>query len=307
MKQAALIAIVGPTAVGKTALSLALAKEFNAQIISADSRQFYRFMDIGTAKPTKDELSQAPHHFIDILNPDQEFSAGRFEQAAEDLMADLFPHSPVLIMVGGSTLYMDAIWHGFSDMPHIDPRIRERLNALHQQEGLDTLLTTLAEVDPATYERIDRRNPARVIRALEVYEGTGKPISYYRKGRNSKQHPYKIIKIGLQDDREQLYGRINERVLQMMDAGLLEEVQQLHSKGYSPKLNSLQTIGYQELFPVIIEGADLDEAIALIQRNSRRYAKRQLTYYRRFEDIQWFRAGKLEEVVSWVQEKLAES
>ncbi|MEO0898456.1 MAG: tRNA (adenosine(37)-N6)-dimethylallyltransferase MiaA [Bacteroidota bacterium] len=299
-----LITIVGPTAVGKTALSIELAKTFESVIISADSRQFYQHMDIGTAKPTKEELAAAKHYFIDSLKPDEEFSAAKFETAAEDLMNRLFPQHPTLIMVGGSTLYMDAIWNGFSPMPFIDPSVRETLNQEFRDQGLDALLKELAEVDPDVYGQIDKQNPARVIRALEVYRGTGTPISVFRQGRNQKKHAYRLIKIGLQDEREVLYNRIDQRVHQMIAEGLVEEAKDLLGKGYAEHLNALQAIGYRELFPYLKGEYDLDEAIRLIQRNSRRYAKRQLTYYRRFEDISWFQAGQNEEVLTWLKKEL---
>ena len=183
-----LITIVGPTAVGKTALSLRLAKHFACPILSADSRQFYRDMNIGTAKPTAEELSQVPHHFINSLGIQEDFSAGRFEQAAEALMEKLFVDHDVLIMVGGSTLYMDAIWHGFDEMPTIDPEVRQKLNNDLEALGLVSLLNELQAVDPKTYEKIDRQNPARVIRALEVFRGSQLTISHWRQGRSAKSH-----------------------------------------------------------------------------------------------------------------------
>ncbi|MCI4668834.1 MAG: tRNA (adenosine(37)-N6)-dimethylallyltransferase MiaA [Bacteroidia bacterium] len=298
MKQ--LITLVGPTAVGKTRLSIKLAQHFGCPILSADSRQFYRGMDIGTAKATASEQAQAKHYFIDSLDIDEDFSAGKFETSAEALMKELFLEHDQLVMVGGSTLYMDAIWHGFDEMPKLPSEVRAKLKQELQLNGLPPLINELERVDPDTFEVIDRNNPARVIRALEVYRGTGIPISTWRKGRKTKTHAYQLIKIGLHDEREVLYDRINKRVLDMMEEGLLEEVKGILAKGHSPELNSLKSIGYQELISFLQNEITLEEAIRLIQRNSRRYAKRQLTYYRKFDDIKWFLPHEMDQVIKWI-------
>ncbi len=302
-----LITLVGPTAVGKTRLSLRLAAEFNSPVLSADSRQFFRGMDIGTAKPDKEEQGRIKHYFIDSLDPEEVYNAGRFEAEAENLMQELFVKHPILIMVGGSTLYMGAIWQGFDEMPQIEAHVRDRLNQTFEESGLKPLQEELKEVDPATYARIDRQNPARIIRALEVYRGTGIPISLLRKGRKKKIHSYQLIKVGLWEEREKLYHRIDERVEQMMEEGLVNELQLLLERGLSPESQALNTIGYQELIPYIRGKYDLEEAIRLIKRNSRHYAKRQLTYYRKYEDIQWFRAGQGEEALEWIKKKAGDS
>ncbi|MEL6134795.1 MAG: tRNA (adenosine(37)-N6)-dimethylallyltransferase MiaA [Bacteroidota bacterium] len=299
-----LITLVGPTAVGKTSLSLYLAKELQAAILSADSRQFYQDLNIGTAKPTKEEQAQAPHYFIDSLAPTQTYNAAQYQREAEVLMQELFDIHDVLIMVGGSTLYMDAVWYQMDAIPEVPSAIREQLQDQWKQVGLAPLIEELAAVDPSTYEVIDRQNPARVIRALEVYRASGIPISTFRKGKKPRKTAYKVLKIGLYDDREALYERINQRVWDMIENGLVEEVKGLLAKGYSPTLQSLNTIGYQEIIPYLQGQYDLDEAIRLVQRNSRRYAKRQLTYYRRYEDITWFKAGDREGVSKWVLPQL---
>lgn len=299
-----IISIIGPTAVGKTQLSVQLAQKYQTEIISSDSRQLYQFMNIGTAKPTMEEKKGIPHHFLDVLTPDQSFNAGQFERAAESLIENLFEKQSVLIVVGGSTLYINALWYGFNEMPSIDPGIREELNNQWQEQGLTALLEELQKADPATFEQIDKQNPVRVIRALEVYRGSGQPISSFRTGPEPKDRPYRWIKIGLWDDREKLYERIDQRVLDMFDQGLLEEVESLLEKGYAPTLSALQSIGYQEVISHLQGQYDLNEAIRLIQRNSRRYAKRQLTYFRRYEDIKWFKPNEFEELQTWLNAEL---
>ncbi|MEM8891823.1 MAG: tRNA (adenosine(37)-N6)-dimethylallyltransferase MiaA [Bacteroidota bacterium] len=293
------ICIIGPTAVGKSALSLKLAQELGAEIISSDSRQMYRYLDIGTAKASKDELELVPHHFINSLNPDQEYNAADFEREAEALIQDLHKTSDAVIVVGGSTLYMDALWFGFDEMPAIDQEARKNLMQAHEERGLTVLLEELEEVDPETFEKIDRNNHARVIRALEVYRSSGKPISFYRKGKKPKESSWKYLKIGLNDDRDRLYKRIDQRVLQMIDDGLEEEVKELLER-YGPHAPALQSIGYSEMISYLAGEIDRAEAIRLIQRNSRRYAKRQFTWFRRYEDIQWFEAGALEKISTWL-------
>lgn len=296
-----LITIVGPTAVGKTSLSLRLANLYDTHILSGDSRQMYRFMDIGTAKPTQAELALAPHHFIDCLNPDETYSAGQYERDADQLIDKLFQSHDVLIVAGGSTLYMNALWHGFNQMPEVPIDIRQAVTHQWQHQGLDGLLEELEQVDPHSFAVIDQHNPARVIRAVEFHRATGKPISDFRTGPVPKAKPYQVLKIGLQDERIALYERINQRVLEMIEAGLEQECRKLLQMGYSPDMRSLQSIGYTEMYSYLAGEIPYEEAIRLIQRNSRRYAKRQLTYYRKFSDIKWFQAGAWDAVEQWVE------
>lgn len=263
----------------------------------------YRYLDIGTAKANEEELQQVNHHFINSLNPDQEYNAADFEKEAEKLIQHLHTSSDVVIVVGGSTLYMDALWFGFDDMPNIDPKVRSDLMSEYEEKGLADLLTELEAVDPQTYDKIDRNNHARVMRALEVYRSSGKPISAFRKGKKAKETPWKYIKIGLTDERERLYKRIDERVLKMINAGLEQEVKTL-LQTYGPKAPALQSIGYSEMISYLQGEIDLEEAIRLIQRNSRRYAKRQFTWFRRYEDIQWFEVGQSIEIWEWLQAEL---
>ena len=294
------ICIIGPTAVGKSALSLELADRLQAEIISSDSRQMYRYLDIGTAKASEEELSRARHHFVNSLDPDQEYNAADFEKEAEALIHDLHNRSDVVIVVGGSTLYMDALWFGFDEMPQIDPEVRKGLMHEFESQGLESLLKELEKVDAETFASIDQQNHARVIRALEVYRSSGKPISFYRKGKKPKETSWKYLKIGLTDERKLLYERIDERVLEMIEAGLEKEVKSL-LETYGPQAPALQSIGYSEMISYLKGEIDRAEAIRLVQRNSRRYAKRQFTWFRRYEDIQWFEAGKLEEIWNWLQ------
>lgn len=285
MKKNTLISIIGPTAVGKTALSLKLAQEHNTHIISCDSRQFYRYMDVGTAKASKEEQNLAPHHFIDFLNPDENCNAGQFAQLVEDKLTELFQTKDTVIMVGGSTLYANAVWYGIDEMPEIAPEIREQLNQDFAEKGLSFLLAELQNADPITFETIDRNNHVRVIRALEVYRTSGKPISFFRN--QQKESPFQHIKMGLTDDRDKLYERIDKRVLQMIDMGLMKEVSNLLSMGYTSEMAAMRAIGYAEMIEFLEGKISLDKAISLIQQHSRNYAKRQLTYFRRDKTIEW--------------------
>jgi len=237
---------VGPTAVGKSSLALKLAQSLNTEIISSDSRQMYRYLDIGTAKPDSEELSAIPHHFINTLNPDEPYNAARFETDAEAIIQKLLQNKDQVVVIGGSTLYMDALWYGFDEMPKIAPGTRKTLMAEHQTSGLAPLLEELQKVDPVTFQQIDQNNHARVMRALEVYRSTGTPISSYRKGKKHKTSSWNWVKIGLNDDRKKLYKRIDQRVLDMLDAGLEQEVKHLLEK-FDAKAPGLQSIGYTEM------------------------------------------------------------
>ncbi|MEL6844619.1 MAG: tRNA (adenosine(37)-N6)-dimethylallyltransferase MiaA [Bacteroidota bacterium] len=298
MKQ--LISIIGPTAVGKTALSLKLAKQYQTEIVSTDSRQIYRGMNIGTAKPSSEELAEVSHHFIDHLPPTETYNAGSFEQEADPLLLELHQNSDCVISVGGSTLYINALWNGIDPMPKIPAEVRTQLRDEWDQNGLAVLLEELKEVDPNTYEKIDQQNPVRILRALEVYRASGTPISVFRQQRKIKAKNYQLLKIGLTDDRAALYERINQRVEQMFANGLKQEVEQLLDQGISPEAQSLQSIGYREIVQSLAGKHDLSEAKRLIKRNSRRYAKRQMTWFRRDQEIQWFQAGDDQAVLDWL-------
>ena len=279
-----LISIVGPTAIGKTSLSIQLARHFNTEIISADSRQFFKEMQIGTAAPTEDELSQAPHHFIHHKSVHDNYSVGDFERDALEALETLFKKHDVVVMVGGSGLYVDAVTKGLDYFPDINPSVRKKLNATFEAEGLKPLQDQLLKLDPETHEIIDLDNPHRVIRALEVSIGSGKPYSSF-KNKNKAERPFKVIKVGLTADREVIYDRINQRVDIMVNEGLVEEARSLMPFKY---LNALNTVGYKELFNYFSGEWTLDFAISEIKKNSRRFAKRQLTWFRKDDNILWF-------------------
>lgn len=287
-----LVSIVGPTAVGKTRLSLEMAAHFSTEILSCDSRQVYRWMDIGTAKPTPAERGDIPHHFIDTLTPDQPYDAAAFAAEARTLLHRLFETRDVVVMVGGSTMYAGALWYTFDQIPPVREGVRETLKHELDTLGLAPLLAELAENDPITYERIDRKNPIRVTRALEVWRSTGQPISAFRSG-NSPQggasaDPWEHIRIGLRaNPREALYTRIDARVREMFDQGLVEEVLRLLEMGYGLEHQALRSIGYEEVVHYLYGEMTLDRCIYEVQRNSRHYAKRQLTWFQRDSSIQW--------------------
>lgn len=297
MPQKTLIVVVGPTAIGKTALAIQLAKHYHTEIISADSRQFFKEMHIGTAKPSAEELAEAPHHFIDSHSVNTLFSTGDFEVQALQLMAELFKKHNQLIMVGGSGLYIDAICKGLDELPEIDLAIREQLNQQLANEGLASIKTRLQELDPEYYEKVDQSNPQRMIRGLEVVLSTGKKLSSMLTS-TKKQRPFHIVKIGLNTDRALLYERINHRVDLMMQAGLLAEVKGLLAYR---QYNALHTVGYSELFDYLDGKTDLATAVAMIKQNTRRFAKRQLTWFRRDEDTAWFEPTELLEILDYLK------
>lgn len=290
-----LVVIVGATATGKTDLSIALAKAYHSEILSADSRQFYREMPIGTAAPTPDQLQAVPHHFIATRSVTEEYSCGRYEVDTLALLEQLFKTHDTLFLVGGSGLYIDAICNGMDAMPETDPALREQLTTIARNEGLEPLCSQLQELDPAYYAVVDRSNPQRVIRALEVCLQTGRPYSAIRSGA-PKQRPFRIFKLGIRYPREILYDRINRRVELMVEAGLEQEVRTLYPLRH---LNALQTVGYREWFDYFEGKYERQTAIELIQRNSRRYAKRQETWFRRDLSIHWIEGG--EEAVTKAQ------
>lgn len=279
-----LISIVGPTAIGKTALSIALAKYFNTEIISTDSRQFYQEMQIGTAAPTEQELEQAKHHFVHHRSIHDSYNVGAYEKEAILCLTELFKLHDVVVMVGGSGLYVNAVTNGLDDFPEIDPGIREKLNDQLIHEGLESLQNELKIHDLKSYNTIAIDNPHRVIRALEVSIGTDKPYSSYLKKVNAKRN-FNILSIGLDADRTVIYDRINQRVDQMISEGLLNEVKALEP---SKHLNALNTVGYKELFKYFNNEWSLDFAISEIKKNTRRFAKRQLTWFKKDPETIWF-------------------
>lgn len=286
MNNKTLIVIAGPTAVGKTAIAIQVAQHYNTVVLSADSRQFYREMSIGTAKPDAEELAAVKHYFIDSHSIQENFSVGDFEKQALTLLDELFKEHDVIVMAGGSGLYIKAVCEGFDNLPVADPGIRHKLNQDFTALGIRHLQERVKEVDPDYYEQVDIQNPQRLIRALEVFETTGKPISYYRKS-TVNERPFNIVKIGLNLPRDILYQQINYRVDKMVDQGLLDEVKSLIPHR---KLNALNTVGYSELFDHIDGKIDLESALDLIKQNTRHFAKRQLTWFRKDKDIHWMEA-----------------
>lgn len=288
-----LVSIIGPTAVGKTSLAIRIAKELKTEIISADSRQFFKELTIGTAKPSKEELNEVQHHFIDSHSINEMYTSGQFGRDVEKVLNDLFQKYPVVVAVGGSTLYLKAIWEGFDEMPSIKDGIREALNlVLKSENGLAKLQKELEQNDPEYYKTVDKSNGQRIVRALEVTRSTGKPFSSFRH-QVKRVLPYRNLKIGLDMDREVLFDRINQRMDQMIVDSLFEEAASLHSYR---EHNALQTVGYSEIFDYLEGKYDKAEAIRLLKRNSRRYAKRQLTWFKKYDDIHWFHPDDEKEI-----------
>lgn len=291
-----IIIIVGPTAIGKTVLSISLAKDLNTEIISCDSRQFYKELLIGAAPPTQDELNEVQHHFIHHLSVSEDYNAGQFEIDAIKKITDLHKTKDTVIIVGGSGLYVDAICRGFDNMPSIPIETRESLNKSFEQNGLDWLQNQVKEIDPEFYSNCDKKNPQRLLRALEIFKVTGKPFSSYKLA-TAKQRPFKIIKIGLHTDRDILYQRINKRVDKMLELGLLEEVESLLK--FQDK-NALNTVGYKELFQFYNNESTLENAVENIKRNTRRFAKRQLTWFRKDKNTKWFEPNQINEIKAFI-------
>lgn len=298
-----LISIVGPTASGKTAAAIALANELKTAVVSADSRQLYRGMNIGTAKPNQEELQGVKHYLFDILNPDEECSAGKFRTLALTALQEIWQKNDFAILVGGSGLYIRALWEGMDDMPPVAEEIRTKLEQDLAEKGLTYLVDELKTADPETASKADMKNPRRVVRALEVFRSTGIPISSFRKGKK-EIIPWRNIKIGLMPDKEILKARINERVDEMMQAGLLDEVLLLESK-YGRECNALQTLGYREFFPFFDGSMSLEDAVERVKINSRDYAKRQLTWFKKDTEIEWMNTFSVEDFSIRMKDKLS--
>lgn len=299
-----LISIVGPTAIGKTQLAIAIAQSFKTEIISADSRQFFREMRIGTAVPSKDQLNTVPHHFIQCKSIFDSYSVGDFERDALAFLDELFAQKNIVVMVGGSGLYINAVTQGLDKFPKVAPEIRKHLGKQLEIEGIEGLQRQLKRLDPLYYSKVDLENPHRLIRSLEVSIGTGKPYSSFLKGKNQKR-PFSTISVGLQADRKVIYERIDKRVDLMMDKGLLEEARSLFP---FKEENALQTVGYRELFNHLEGIWNLDFAIAEIKKNTRRFAKRQLTWFRKDKSIFWFPYEyKLDEIMAYLKTKMKDN
>lgn len=305
-----LITIIGPTAIGKTALSIKLAKHFNCDIISCDSRQFFKEMKIGTAVPNDEELAAAKHHFIQNKSIFDSYSVGDFEVEALQKLDELFKTNTIQIMVGGSGLYVDAVLKGFDEFPDIDASVRDEINSKYDELGIDYLQSTLKELDLEYYQKLENENPQTLVnpqrmkRFVEVCIGTGKPYSTFLGKRSAKRDFIPII-IGLQTDREIMYDRINQRVDIMLQEGLLDEVQQLYPH---KDLNALQTVGYRELFDYFDGKTTLDFAIEQIKMNTRRFAKRQITWFKRTGNTTWFNyKTDITEIIHSIESKINNS
>lgn len=298
-----LIVVVGPTGSGKSALAVELAKHYGAPIISTDSRQVYRGLPIGTAQPTADELAAAKHYFIADREVEDNFNCGRYETEALALLEELFKDNRYVVAVGGSGLYVKALCEGMDSLPEADDAVREMLKSRLESEGIGSLVEELRRLDPKYAEEVDLCNPARVMRALEVCLTTGKPYSEQRSGTVAERW-FNIVKIGTDMPRDVLYERIDRRVDMMVEEGLVEEARAMYPKR---ALNSLQTVGYREMFDYFDGTISLAEAIELVKRNSRRYAKRQLTWFRRDESIGWFAPTDLEHIIEFIDSKILQN
>ena len=302
-KKPLLICVVGATAIGKTTLSIALAKAFDTEIISADSRQFYTSMNIGTAVPSNQELAAAPHHFIQHKSIFDTYSVGDFEREALLKLDTLFTEKSTAILVGGSGLYVDAVVNGLDHFPNIAKEIREALNTQLENNGLQLLQRELMRVDPLYYKSMDTENPRRVIRALEIYRATGKPYSSFLNGKSANRN-FETLYIGLSAERPIVYERINKRVDTMLENGLLEEVKKLYP---NRDLNALQTVAYRELFQYFDGTLSLEKAVEEIKKNTRRFAKRQGTWFKKNQHIHWFNYTTTSEaIVRFIKEKNAQ-
>ncbi len=305
-----LLVITGPTAIGKTSLSIALANHFSCPVISADSRQFFQEMHIGTAKPTMEEMRGVPHYFINSHSITENYNVGKFENEAIELLEKLFQKHDFVVMAGGSGLYINAVCHGFDELPEANEEVRKKVNDLYKKEGLTGLQHLLKQLDPVYYEQVDIQNPQRISRALEVCLISNASYSGLRLAQ-VKERNFNILKIGLNTSRETLYDRINQRVDLMMKQGLLKEVEELEKY---KQLNALQTVGYKELFdvlPQLRQAKDdpehyqqiLKKAVESIKQNTRRFAKRQLTWFRRDEHIKWFEPTDLQGILTYISQQ----
>lgn len=294
-----LITLLGPTGVGKTELSLRLAERFNTEIVSSDSRQLYADLKIGTAAPTPEQLSRVKHHFIGTLSLSDYYSAAQYEADVMQLLPTLFQNNDHVLLTGGSMMYIDAVCKGIDEIPTIDEDTRQLMQEKYKEEGLDSLCAELKLLDPAHYKIVDLKNPKRVIHALEICYMTGKTYSSFRT-QTAKTRPFRIIKIGLTREREELYERINRRVDLMMEEGLLEEVRGVYAYRH---LNSLNTVGYKELFNYLDGVWPLPLALEKLKRNTRIYSRKQMTWFKKDEEIRWFHPDQEEEIYKFLEEK----
>ncbi|MBM7555851.1 tRNA (adenosine(37)-N6)-dimethylallyltransferase MiaA [Halanaerobacter jeridensis] len=305
-----ILALVGPTAVGKTKLSLRLAQDLKGEIISADSMQIYKGMDIGTAKASQEERDLVPHHLLDIVEPDEEFSVADFQEEVDELIPEIDQRGKLPMLVGGTGLYVKSVIEGFifPDMEK-DWDLRNRLEEEAEEKGTEYVHDKLKEIDPKLADKLHPNDLRRVIRGIEVYRQTGKTSTHFKEKAKERPPRYDAVKIGLFREREKLYERINDRVDQMIEQGLIEEVRSLYQQGYDLELTSMQALGYKQLIKHFEGEYDLEEAIRLIKRDTRHFAKRQLTWFKRDDDIKWFDVGEyeFEELVTAVKSEISEA
>ena len=300
MKKPALIVLIGPTGVGKTELSLSVAERFHTSIISSDSRQLYKDLKIGTAAPTPSQLSRVPHYFVGTLELTDYYSAAQYETEVLKKLEELLQTHPVVVMTGGSMMYVDAVCKGIDDIPTVDKETRDLMIHRYETEGLEPLCAELRLLDPEYYRIVDLKNPKRVIHALEICYMTGKTYTSFRT-RTQKERPFHIIKIGLTRDREELYQRINQRVDEMIKDGLLEEARRVYPYKH---LNSLNTVGYKEIFKYLDGEWELPFAIEKIKQNSRIYSRKQMTWFKRDTEITWFHPDQKEEIMQFLDSRI---
>ncbi|MBT32291.1 MAG: tRNA (adenosine(37)-N6)-dimethylallyltransferase MiaA [Thalassobius sp.] len=295
-----LVVIVGPTAVGKTELTVNLAKQFDAEVLNADSRQIYKELSIGTARPTPEEMDNVTHYFTGILSLSENYNAGKFEKDALEILHKIYEDKNIAFLSGGSGLYIDAVCKGFDELPAVSPEIRTTLENEWKNNGLENLVNELKQKDAEYAEQVDLHNPHRIIRALEIIRSTGKTYSSFRQS-NLKTRPFKTIKVGLNREREELYNRINLRMDNMLEAGLVEEAREYIQ---FRDCNALQTVGYKEIYEYFDGKYDWDEAVRLLKRNTRRFAKRQMTWFRRDNEINWFHPSQEKEISQYIKESI---
>ncbi|MCH5310168.1 MAG: tRNA (adenosine(37)-N6)-dimethylallyltransferase MiaA [Prevotella sp.] len=294
-----LIVITGPTAVGKTALCMGIAKRLSIPVINADSRQIYRELSIGTARPTEKQMQEVRHHFVGTLGLEDYYSASLFEQQVLELLEKQFQTGDYALLAGGSMMYIDAVCNGIDDIPTIDDKTRETMKRRLAEEGLEALVEELRKLDPEYWAIVDKQNPRRVVHALEICTMTGQTYTSFRR-REKKERPFSIVKIGLNRPREELYERINQRVDQMMADGLLEEAKAMYGRR---ELNALNTVGYKELFDYLDGRWPLEEAVERIKGNTRRYARKQLTWFKKDEAVRWFHPDDQKEILNYIYEE----
>jgi tRNA dimethylallyltransferase len=300
LKNKYLAIVLGPTASGKTDIAIQVAEIFNTEIISADSRQLYKELKIGTAVPDQDQLDRVSHHFIRTISVHDYYNASMYEMDVLKVLTRLFIDKDIVVMAGGSGMYIDAVCHGIDDLPAIDPKVRENLVQRFKNEGIESLRLELKTLDPGYYLKADLKNPKRILKALEIYYMTGIPYSAFLSGQK-KERPFKIIKIGLNPDRKDLYDRINMRVDKMIETGLVDEAKSYYG---IKDCNALNTVGYKEIYDYLDGTITLEQAVSLIKRDTRRYARRQLTWFRKDKTIRWFGSADIRQIIDYIKKQI---